>query len=184
MTTARLSRILAVLALSAVVAACAKPLRKDQSAASTPISPDGGALASQSVDVRDENMTHTSDLVDVFFAYDSSRLSASTRGQLKKNAEWLKAHPSANVQVAGYCDARGTVEYNLALGQRRADAVRDYYVGLGVDGARVATISYGKERPTCSEANERCWSHERRGETLLGVRALASRGSRRSGAPR
>ena len=157
--SSRLARFLAVAALSAVVAACAKPLRKDQSALNTPVKPDGGVLAGQNEpDVRDQVMTRSADLDDIYFSFDSSRLSETARATLKKNAEWLKAHSAAKVQVAGYCDARGTVEYNLALGQRRAAAVRDYYAGLGVERARVATISYGKERPSCSEASEACWS--------------------------
>jgi len=69
--------------------------------------------------------------------------------------------------VAGHCDERGTIEYNLALGQRRAKEVRDYYLRLGVSGKSVATISYGKESPLCREANEECWAKNRRAETRI-----------------
>lgn len=175
--SSRLARFLAVAAVAALVAACAKPLRKDQSALAKPTTPDGGVLAGQSEpNVRDQVMTRSADLADIYFSFDSSHLSETARAALKRNAEWLKAHPSDRVQVAGYCDARGTVEYNLALGQRRAAAVRDYYAGLGVERARIATISYGKERPTCGESSEACWSRERHAETLLAVSADVSRG--------
>ncbi len=186
MTTSRLHRALAFAVLAAALAACAKPLRKDQSALNTPAAPDGGVQASQGLepDVRDQVMTRSSDLDDILFAYDSSRLSAAARATLKRNAEWLKAHASARIQVAGYCDARGTVEYNLALGQRRAASVRDFYAALGVERERVATISYGKERPSCTQASEACWSHERRAETLLAVGADVSRGPRPGAAHR
>jgi len=81
---------------------------------------------------------------------------------------------ASRVQVAGRCDQRGTVAYNLALGQRRATSVRDYYIKLGVSGGRVATISYGKEDPVCEEASEECWSKNRTATTLKATPANIS----------
>lgn len=117
-------------------------------------------------DVRDLSPRAVPQLCTVRFAYDRDLLDDKARTTLKANAEWLKAHPAMKVQIVGHCDQRGTIAYNLALGQRRASSVRDYYRSLGVAGDRVATISYGKERPLCPEDGESCWQRSRRAETL------------------
>jgi peptidoglycan-associated lipoprotein len=122
-------------------------------------------------DVRDANLRAVPELKAISFAYDSDRLDDDARAVLRANADWLKAHADLRVQVAGHCDQRGTVAYNLALGQKRADSVRSYYAALGVDKSRVATISYGKERPLCSEMDESCWTRNRRAQTLEAVDA-------------
>ena len=106
------------------------------------------------------------DLKTVPFDYDSAKLTEQALAVLKANAGILKADKGFDVLVAGHTDERGTVAYNLALGQKRAKEVRDYYIRLGVDGRRIATISYGKEQPLCSESSEDCWSQNRRAETL------------------
>ncbi len=87
--------------------------------------------------------------------------------ELKDAAGVLKAQPSVKVRVEGHCDDRGTLEYNLALGERRATAVRGYYATLGVSKAALSTISYGEERPVCTEVDDDCWAQNRRGETTL-----------------
>lgn len=107
----------------------------------------------------------------VMFEYDSAQLSGETLDVLKANAAVLKSRKGSEFLVAGHCDDRGTVAYNLALGQKRAKEVRDYYIRLGVDGRRIATISYGKEQGVCSEQSEECWSKNRR--AITGVRAQA-----------
>ena len=101
-------------------------------------------------------------LQPVYFDYDKYNVRPGDAEILKKNLDWFKANPSTKVRIEGNCDERGTVEYNLALGQKRADAAKTYLIGLGVDGKRLDTISYGKERPTCSEKNEGCWAKNRR----------------------
>jgi len=111
-------------------------------------------------------------LKPVGFDYDSAQLSPDALAVLKENAETLKARKGYEFLVAGHCDERGTVAYNLALGQKRAKEVRDYYMRLGVDGRRIATISYGKEMPSCSDSDESCWSKNRRAVT--GVRLKAT----------
>jgi len=103
----------------------------------------------------------------VHFAYDRSDVQDEDRGTLQRQAAWLQKFPQIRVTVQGNCDERGTREYNLALGARRANAVKEYLVSLGVSGARVETISYGKERPTCTESNESCWAQNRRGVTVI-----------------
>jgi peptidoglycan-associated lipoprotein len=117
-------------------------------------------------DVRDLATREIPELKTVRFTYDSDILDDSARAILRADAGYLKSHPEMKVQVAGNCDQRGTVAYNLALGQRRAAAVRGYYKALGVEPARVATISYGKERLLCADATEECWSRNRRAATL------------------
>jgi peptidoglycan-associated lipoprotein len=113
------------------------------------------------------------ELETIHFDYDSATLSDESLAALKKNAEYLKAREELAVRIAGYCDERGTVEYNLALGQKRAKTVREYYIRLGVPGASLATISYGKEAPVCSEATDDCWAQNRRAETAVRSRTPA-----------
>ena len=108
---------------------------------------------------------------DVYFEYDESSLSDETRERLARNAELLKAQTGFLVTVEGHADERGTNEYNLALGDKRANAVRDYLSSLGVDGSRLRIITYGEERPVCTETEESCWSQNRRAHMIITGRA-------------
>ncbi len=103
----------------------------------------------------------------VFYVLDSSQLSSEARGTLDRQAGWLDRYPQVSVQIAGNCDDRGTEEYNLALGQRRANSARDYLVARGVSSARLGTISYGKDRPTALGDNEEAWSQNRNAITAV-----------------
>ena len=103
----------------------------------------------------------------VFFDFDKFNLKADARKTLEKQAAWLKANPSVRVTVEGHCDERGTREYNLALGERRANAAKDYLVSLGVNPGRLKTISYGKERPVAMGSNEAAWAQNRRAVTVV-----------------
>lgn len=103
----------------------------------------------------------------VFFDYDRYDLSARAQQTLRNQAEWLQQHPGVNVTIEGHADERGTREYNLALGARRANAVMRYLVGLGVPETRMRTISYGKERPEMASSNESAWAQNRRGVTVI-----------------
>lgn len=103
----------------------------------------------------------------VFFGYDRYDVSDEARMTLDKQASWMAQHPSLTITVEGHADERGTREYNLALGERRANAVKNYLVALGVDPSRVTVISYGKERPAVPGANETAWSQNRRGVTKV-----------------
>lgn len=98
----------------------------------------------------------------VHFEYDSSTLTSGTRKQLADNAEWIKNNPKATVQVEGHCDSRGSVEYNLALGERRAKAVKNYLVNLGIDSKRLTIISYGEEKPIAQGDSEEAYAKNRR----------------------
>ena len=103
----------------------------------------------------------------VFFDYDSAVLSSEAQAVLGRQAEWLGQHTAANVTIEGHCDERGTREYNIALGERRASATKNYLVSLGVDAGRISTISYGKERPAVVGGGEDSWSKNRRGVTVI-----------------
>jgi peptidoglycan-associated lipoprotein len=106
-------------------------------------------------------------LTDVFFDFDQSDLREDARSTLATNAQWLKKHPSVQVLIEGHCDERGTAAYNLALGDRRANAAKEYLASLGIDVTRLRTVSYGKERPFCTESNESCWQKNRRDHVVI-----------------
>jgi peptidoglycan-associated lipoprotein len=106
-------------------------------------------------------------LGDVYFDYDKADIRDSERATLSKNADTLKRFDFLRVTVEGHCDERGTVEYNLALGERRAKATFDYLVSLGVPAERLKTVSYGKEVPVCTESNEACWQRNRRAKSTV-----------------
>jgi len=101
-------------------------------------------------------------LEDIHFEYDQADLTDQARAILDRNAAWIKGHGAAKVRVEGHCDERGTVEYNLALGERRAQSTRDYLVSLGVPAGRLATVSYGKERPLDTGTTETAYARNRR----------------------
>jgi peptidoglycan-associated lipoprotein len=106
-------------------------------------------------------------LRDVLFGYDSWTISEDGRQALSRDAEWMKSNPNAQVKVEGHCDERGTSAYNLVLGEKRARAVRNYLVELGVGANRLSVVSYGKERPFCNEHAESCYQQNRRGHLAL-----------------
>ena len=119
------------------------------------------------VDAEDFNVTDPltgegGPLADIHFDYDQATLTEQARQILEKHALWLQSHREAKVMVEGHCDERGTAEYNLALGDSRARAARDYLVRLGVDGSRLNAVSYGKERPLDPASNEAAWARNRR----------------------
>ncbi|HYK65838.1 MAG TPA: peptidoglycan-associated lipoprotein Pal [Patescibacteria group bacterium] len=101
-------------------------------------------------------------LSDIHFGYNDYTVQDQDGPVLKSNASWLQAHPDAKVQVQGFCDERGSEEYNIALGAKRAEAGKDYLQTLGIDASRMSTISYGKELPLCTDHDEGCWSQNRR----------------------
>jgi peptidoglycan-associated lipoprotein len=110
--------------------------------------------------------TPNPELRDVFFDFDRYAIKPDAARTLDASIAWLKSSPSALVLIEGHCDERGTNAYNLALGERRAKAAHEYLVARGVAAARIQTISYGEERPACTERNETCWSRNRRAHFL------------------
>jgi peptidoglycan-associated lipoprotein len=106
-------------------------------------------------------------LADAFFDYDQNTLRDDARQALQKDVAWLSKWAETAISLEGYCDERGTAEYNLALGERRAQVVKEYLENLGVSPSRIRTVSLGKESPFCQDANENCWSKNRRGHFVI-----------------
>lgn len=163
------TKLLGALAAVALLAACAS---EDTSGAATGAGAGAGGLgagAGMSGAIRPGSQE---DLVAnvgdrVFFATDSSSVGADQRPTLERQAAWLAQYPQAQVTVEGHADERGTREYNLALGQRRANAARDVLVAQGVAGGRVSTISYGKDRPAALGSSADAWAQNRRAVTVV-----------------
>ena len=131
---------------------------------------DPGAAARQLAEIRAEQTASVAaGLRDVFFAYDSFSLTDEGRYALSSNAEWIKSNPQSQLKIEGHCDERGTSAYNLVLGEKRAKAVRNYLIELGVTPQHLSVVSYGKERPFCTEHGEQCYSMNRRGHLVVKV---------------
>ncbi len=155
-TRGRIGSVVALLVLVVVMVGCAK--RPATIAASAP-APTGAAGA--------RDFTAIADLKDVFFDFDKYDIRPTDAKMLDANAAWLKSHENMLVLVEGHCDERGTNEYNLALGERRAKATMNYLVAQGVQANRITIISYGEERPVCTEHTEACWAKNRRAHFLI-----------------
>jgi peptidoglycan-associated lipoprotein len=159
-------RILSVIAVAVMLAACAS--KKEQAAGTTssaaPPAPMEHAMGPDphSVEYFNKVVGNT-----VHFEFDKYDLQPEDQAILRGQAAWLNQNPSYAVTVEGHCDERGTREYNLGLGERRANAVKQYLVSLGVSSGRLKTISYGKERPLCTESTESCWHTNRRGVSAV-----------------
>jgi peptidoglycan-associated lipoprotein len=146
------------------VAGCAtKPIIKTQP---KPEAPKEEATQNEP-GIRYADWQSVDEIKTINFDYDKSDLSSAARDILKENSKFLEANKDINVLVEGHCDERGTTEYNLALGQRRAQAVREYYGKLGISLGRIGTISYGKEKPLDPGHNEDAWAKNRRAETKV-----------------
>lgn len=129
---------------------------------------DSGAAARQLAEIRAEQVASVAaGLRDVFFTYDSFSITDDGRHALSGNAEWARSNPYAQLKIEGHCDERGTSAYNLVLGEKRAKAVRNYLVELGVIPTHLSVVSYGKERPFCTEHTESCYSQNRRGHLVV-----------------
>lgn len=119
---------------------------------------------------KEEKAAIEAGLQDVFFGYDQWVLSDSGMDALNLDAQWLKDHPGAVMKVEGHCDERGTADYNMVLGEKRAKTARGYLIESGVAPKQVAIVSYGKARPFCSDPAESCYQQNRRGHVLLSVK--------------
>jgi peptidoglycan-associated lipoprotein len=107
------------------------------------------------------------EMQDAYFDLDKADIRSDARAALARSADFLRNYPQVKVVLEGHCDERGSTEYNLALGDRRAAAVKQYVVSLGIAADRISTVSYGKEKPFCTESNESCWQQNRRGHFVL-----------------
>lgn len=106
-------------------------------------------------------------LKDAFFDFDKASITSDAKAALEGDAAWLKANPTVKIKIEGHCDERGTNEYNLALGEKRAHSVKQFLVAQGVSSARISTISYGEDRPFCTEHNENCYAQNRRAHFVI-----------------
>jgi peptidoglycan-associated lipoprotein len=114
-----------------------------------------------------EELNAAMPLTDVFFDYDQAVLRDEARPALLRNADWLRRWSSTRIAIEGHCDSRGTNEYNLALGDRRAEAVKSYLIGLGIPPDRLLVVSKGEETPFCHQESEACWQQNRRGHFII-----------------
>ena len=142
------------------------PTGEPQPSTSSPTSPPSSSME----DLRQGRAPVTpasSPLKEIYFNFDRYNLRPDARSTLKANADWLKSHPSVRVEIEGHCDERGTSEYNLALGAKRAQSAKDYLVTLGVSADRLSTISYGEELPACKPKTQECWQRNRRDRFVI-----------------
>ncbi len=167
-------RTLGMLAVVVLLAGCgtktddAANLATDGQMATAPAGDMGGAVdmaGAAAPGTQQDLVVNVGDRV--FFGYDKYDLGADARIIVEKQAAWLKQYPHLNISVEGHCDERGTREYNLALGEKRAMTVRNYLIALGVESGRVQTISYGKERPAVTGSDEDSWAQNRRGVVVV-----------------
>jgi peptidoglycan-associated lipoprotein len=155
-------KIVGALAAVALLAACSKSTPPETSA---PPPSSSGQTSSIVPGSQEDLVANVGDRV--FYELNSSSLTDEAQATLTKQSNWLAKYPSVTVQVAGNCDDRGTEEYNLALGNRRAKAARDFLVARGVSSSRISTISYGKDRPTALGDNEQAWAQNRNAITSV-----------------
>lgn len=150
-----------------LVAACETPVEEKADTSGTGAAKETMAKKAEPMMERKVVPGSQEDLVlnvgaQIHFDYDKSNLRTEDRRIVERWADWLKQYPAVTVTIEGHCDERGTREYNLGLGERRADSARKYLIALGINADRIGNISYGKERPVCVSSNEACWSQNRR----------------------
>lgn len=155
---------LAILALSFVTACSSTKKKGDSTAQGNP--PSVIETSPMNFDATGSDSGKINGLLTVNFEYDKSVLSSEMKDKLTKNADWIKKNANVNLQIEGHCDVRGSIEYNLALGERRAKAVKDYLVGLGISNARLSVISYGKEKLLTNGETEADHAKNRRANFL------------------
>jgi peptidoglycan-associated lipoprotein len=154
-------KLLMVLAAGLLLAACGSSGQDSGSTTSGSTATGTTSAAGPAPGSQEQLLQQVGDRV--FFDTDRSELKPQARSTIEALAAWMNEHPGVALTIEGHCDERGTREYNLALGERRANAVRDYLVALGISGNRLGTISYGKERPAVPGSNESAWAQNRRG---------------------
>lgn len=161
-----LKHLTLLLVCSSLVWSCASKTKTDvdqSQAAVTGNQPEAAVEATpMNFDAQGSDSGKVSGLVTVNFDYDKSSLSADAKKKLQQNADWINSNPKAKVQIEGHCDARGSIEYNLALGERRANSVKNYLASLGVAKDRLSTISYGEEKPLMTGESESAYAKNRR----------------------
>jgi peptidoglycan-associated lipoprotein len=168
LTISNTLKITAVAALLALAACTTKPKATDETPPIAPPTTGETTSSVQSSVVPGSIQDFRVNVGDtVHFDYNAFSVTDEDKGVLQRQSTWLQRYPQVRITIEGHCDERGTREYNLALGARRANAVKEYLVSLGVPSARLDTISYGKERPICTESNDSCYAQNRRGVTTI-----------------
>ncbi len=158
--------LIAVFSALLFITACSKKQVKQETAPST-VPEESDLNAKEFVEPSEIDPALAKIFKDIHFDFDRYNLKPEAKKTLDGIAEWLKSNPSYRVLIEGHCDERGTNEYNLALGERRASSAKGYLAGLGVTESRISTISYGEEKPQCTEHHEGCWFKNRRCHFLL-----------------
>jgi peptidoglycan-associated lipoprotein len=163
-----------VFALAAGLTACSKNVKKAPAADTTAAVTDVAEVAADdSVNMQDDDaygvtlISDGSSLEPVYFALNEYTLSKDAIATVEKNAETIKVKGVTKITIEGNCDDRGTISYNIALGDKRAKEVKDYYVKLGISADAISTVSYGEEKPSCTDQTEDCWAKNRRSDTVL-----------------
>ena len=159
-------RFISAVIVAVALAACASP-KKEATTTSTAATPPAATMPKTGPGPDSVEYFNTVVGNTVMYDFDKFELRADAQAILRGQAAWLNQNPSRTVTVEGHCDERGTREYNLGLGERRANAAKQYLTSLGVSASRVKTISYGKERPPCVASDESCWTKNRRGVSVV-----------------
>jgi len=152
-------------------ASCAKKVQTTQIGEISPPKPKQEVVTPPPPEVQEQSkppekalpLPSPAQLADILFDFDKAMLRSDNHARLKEDVRWLKENLNARITIEGHCDERGTGEYNLVLGEKRASAIKGYFQSEGIDRSRIKTISYGRERPFCKEHNEQCWQENRRG---------------------
>jgi peptidoglycan-associated lipoprotein len=155
------ARIIALFGALLMLAACSSPPPPPEPPPGPPGPPAGAGIGSRNIVPGSQQDLEASAGDRVFFEFDRSDITPESQQILSRQADWLRRYPNVTVTIEGHCDERGTREYNLALGERRAQAAKNVLVATGIPASRISTISYGKERPTVVGSNEEAWAQNR-----------------------
>lgn len=165
--------IVMLFAVGIILSGCPAPQKRGDLGGPAAVSAPKEGTVVEGIDSSKVSQTKISDsedevvIRDAFFSYNRYDIGGEARKALKQNAKILKKHKNATILIEGHCDDRGSTEYNIALGQRRADAAKNYLARLGVKKNRIKTKSYGEENPFCHEATEKCWQSNRRAHFVV-----------------
>ena len=162
----KFSNLFAIMLITSFLAACATAPTETSSSSTSSSTSQSDVVRGIYVGTETVEMLAIDVPDRIFFAYDSYSLTKAAQNTLEKQAKWLKANGSVTIAIEGHADERGTREYNLALGDRRANAAKDYLMTQGISSSRVTTISFGKERPVNSGSNKKAWAQNRRSVTV------------------
>lgn len=167
----KIMKLMLVFALVFGLTACSKNVKKDASADMGEVVQSTEIYVEEELDVEDNGndqiSINTTMLEPVYFAFNEYSLNAQSRKTLENNVSILKERGAGKVIIEGNCDDRGTIAYNIVLGDKRAQEVKNYYIKLGIPAANIAVVSYGEEKPVCTESTNACWAKNRRADTVI-----------------